>query len=138
MDETVSSEQLKAFFRKDRFAAFVGIELIEAGGGRAKARLALRDHHKNGLGIIQGGAIFTLADLAFAAAVNSRGRVAVAIHSSISYLKVAKGGFILAEAEEVSCGPKIASYTIRVTDEGGEIISLFEGMAYRKKEPLIL
>lgn len=138
MDEAISAEMLKAFFRKDRFAAFVGIELIEAGGGRAKARLALRDHHKNGLGIIQGGAIFTLADLAFAAAVNSRGRVAVAIHCSIAYLKAAQGGFLIAEAEEVSCGPKIASYTIRVTDEAGEIVSHFEGMAYRKKAPLIL
>jgi acyl-CoA thioesterase len=132
------SERLKAFFRKDRFAALVGIELVEAGEGRAKARLPLRGEHMNGLGIVQGGAIFTLADLAFAAAVNSRGRVAVAIHCSIAYLKAAQGAFLLAEAEEVSCGPKIASYTIRVTDEAGEIVSHFEGMAYRKREPLIL
>lgn len=132
------SERLKAFFRKDRFAAWVGIELIEAGGGRAKARLALGEQHMNGLGIVQGGAIFTLADLAFAAAVNSRERMAVAIHCSISYLKAVQGGVLLAEAEEVSCGPKIAAYTIRVTDEAGELVSRFEGMAYRKKEPLAL
>ena len=38
-------------------------------------------------------------------------------------------------AEEVSCGPKIAAYTIRITDASGELIARFEGLAYRKREP---
>ena len=135
MDE-LTQEELQTFFRKDLFAAFVGIELLEAGNGRALARLKLRDHHRNGLGMIQGGAIFTLADLAFAAAVNSRGRTAVAIHASISYLKAAQGDTLIAEAQEVSCGPKIAAYAIRITESSGELIARFEGMAYRKKERL--
>jgi len=134
VNDEVNLKALKDFFRKDIFAGFVGIELIEAGNGRARARLPISDRHRNGLGIVHGGAIFTLADLAFAAAVNSRGRAAVAIHCSISYLKAAAGDVLLAEAEEVSCGPKIAAYTIRITDASGEIIALFEGMAYRKKE----
>jgi acyl-CoA thioesterase len=134
LNEEVTSEALKSFFRKDVFAAFVGIELLEAGDGRARARLKLQDHHRNGLGIVHGGALFTLADLAFAAAVNSRGRAAVAIHCAISYMKAAQGDLLLAEAREVSCGPKIAVYNIQLTDASGEIVSVFEGMAYRKKE----
>lgn len=134
MGEEIHSEALKTFFRRDLFAKFVGIELLDAEGGRAAARLRLKDHHRNGIGLIQGGAIFTLADLAFAAAVHSRGQIAVAIHCSISYLKAAKGDLLHAEAKEVSCGPKIAVYTVRITDASGEVISLFEGMAYRKKE----
>ena len=134
MNEEVTLKAIQNFFRKDLFAGFVGIDLIEAGNGRAKARLPIGDRHRNGLGLVHGGAIFTLADLAFAAAVNSRGRAAVAIHCSISYLKAAAGDVLFAEAEEISCGPKIAAYTIRVTDASGEIIALFEGMAYRKKE----
>jgi len=132
--DEIAMKPIKAFFRKDLFAESVGIELIEAGDGRAKARLAISDRHRNGLGLVHGGAIFTLAELAFAAAVNSRGRAAVAIHCSISYLKAATGDLLFAEAEEVSCGPKIAAYTIRITDASGEIIARFEGMAYRKKE----
>lgn len=134
MTEETSAEALAAFFRKDRFAAFVGIELMEAGNGRSRARLNLTEHHLNGLGIVHGGALFTLADLAFAAAVNSRGRTAVAIKCTISYLKAVEGGALTADAEEVSCGPKIASYLIRITDASGELVSLFEGMAYRKRE----
>lgn len=134
MDEASQSEALKTFFRRDLFAEFVGIELLHAQDGRAAARLRLKDHHRNSIGLIQGGAIFTLADLAFAAAVHSRGQIAVAIHCSISYLKVAKGALLQAEATEISCGPKIAVYTVRITDDSGDAISLFEGMAYRKKE----
>lgn len=134
MNREEAPQALKAFFHKDLFAAYVGIELIEAGNGRAKARLSIGDRHRNGLGIVHGGAIFTLADLAFAAAVNSRGRAAVAIHCSISFLKAASGDALVAEAVEVSCGPKIAAYTIRVSDASGELIAIFEGMAYRKKE----
>jgi acyl-CoA thioesterase len=134
VNDEIVLKSIQAFFRKDLFAGFVGIELIEAGDGRARARLAISDRHRNGLGLVHGGAIFTLADLAFAAAVNSRGRTAVAIHCSISYLKAAAGDVLFAEAEEVSCGPKIAVYTIRITDATGEIIARFEGMAYRKKE----
>jgi acyl-CoA thioesterase len=134
LNDDMSPETVKAFFRKDRFAGFVGIELVDAGAGRATARLALREHHLNGLGLVHGGAIFSLADLAFAAAVNSRGRAAVAIHCSISYLKAAQGGHLVAEAEEVSCGPKIAVYSIRITDAAGDLIARFEGLAYRKRE----
>ena len=50
------------------------------------------------------------------------------------HTKAAKGDLLHAEAKEVSCGPKIAVYTVRITDASGEVISLFEGMAYRKKE----
>ena len=134
LGDEISSAALKTFFRRDRFAEFVGIELLDAGDGRARAELRLKGHHRNGIGLIQGGVIFTLADLAFAAAVHSRGQIAVAIHCSISYLKAAKGDLLQAEAEEVSCGPKIAVYTVRITDASGEVISRFEGMAYRKKE----
>jgi acyl-CoA thioesterase len=134
VNEEIALKSIQAFFRKDLFAGFVGIELIEAGEGRARARLTISDHHRNGLGLVHGGAIFTLADLAFAAAVNSRGRAAVAIHCSISYLKATGGDVLFADAEEVSCGSKIAAYTIRITDASGEIISRFEGMAYRKEE----
>ena len=134
MKSAITAEEIRSFIRKDAFAAFVGIELIEAENGRASARLPLRDHHLNGLGMVHGGVVFTLADLAFAAACNSHGRIAVAIHCSISYIKAAQGDVLRAEAQEVSAGPKIGTYSIRITDGAGEIVAVFEGMAYRKKE----
>lgn len=132
--EMPSSETLKRYLKRDQFARYVGIELIEAHNGYAKTSLHVTEHHLNGVKRVHGGVIFTLADLAFAAASNSRGRVAVAINASIQFLRAPKGNVLFAVAREISCDHKLASYEITVTDETGEIISVFQGMVYRKKE----
>ncbi len=124
------------FFKNDRFARHSGIELLEIAEGRAKAKMVITDQHLNGVNLVHGGAIFTLADLVFAAASNSHGTVAVAINASIWFVTAAKQGTLYAEANEVSCNPKLATYSIKVTSEAGEIIALFEGMVYRKKDQI--
>ena len=53
---------------KDRFASAAGVELLEIKEGYARARMLVQPKHLNGGGVCQGGAVFTLADLAFAAA----------------------------------------------------------------------
>jgi acyl-CoA thioesterase len=126
---------IDAVLKNDAFARYCGIEVVESGPGKAKARMTLAPHHLNGVGIAHGGAVFTLADLAFAVAVNSRGLTAVAINASITYLKAASTGVLWAEAEELSLTRKLGSYTIRVTDESNELIALFQGLAYRKSAP---
>lgn len=129
-------ERIKEFFKNDRFAEHSGIELMDVAEGFARARLRIQDHHRNGVGIVHGGAIFTLADLAFAVASNSHGTVAVAINAGISFLKAARSGTLVAEAREVSRNPKLASYSISVTDDEGDLVAAFQGMVYRKKDPL--
>ncbi|HUT31694.1 MAG TPA: PaaI family thioesterase [Sedimentisphaerales bacterium] len=129
-------ETIKEFVKKDKFAVHCGIELLEVSQGRARAKMHIEKHHVNGVGLVQGGAIFTLADLAFAAASNSHGTVAVAINASISFLKGATKGTLFADAREVSINPKLASYNIDVTDDAGEIIAVFQGMVYRKKDKI--
>ena len=64
-------ENIKKFFNKDNFIVNVGIELLEVSPGYAKAKLDIEERHLNSLGIVQGGALFTLADLAAAAAINA-------------------------------------------------------------------
>jgi acyl-CoA thioesterase len=124
------------FFKNDRFARHSGIELLEIAPGRAKAKMTIADAHLNGVNVVHGGAIFTLADLAFAAASNSHGTVAVAINASIWFVKAGTQGTLFAEAREVSRNPKLATYSITITDDAGEIVALFEGMVYRKKDQI--
>ena len=118
---------------KDQFAVHCGIELLAAGAGAARAKMPLQAHHCNGIGTGQGGAIFTLADFAFAAASNSHGPIAVAINVNITFLKAAKLGTLWAEAREISRNAKLASYTVEVKDDAGDIVALFQGMVYRKE-----
>lgn len=129
-------EDLKKFIDNDRFARHLGIELLEYSEGKARARMEIRPHHLNSAGTLHGGAIFSLADAVFSAASNSHGTLAVAINVGISYFKAVKSGTLTAEAEEASFNPRLATYLIRVTDEKGEIIALFQGTVYRKKDRL--
>jgi len=128
---------LDFFRKKDLFAASLGIELETMADGYAKASLELTPEHTNGLGIAHGGALFSLADLAFAAASNSHGTAAVAINATISYVKAVSQGMLVAEAREVSRSSRLATYTVEVLDEGGSPCAIFQGTVYRKKEPLL-
>ena len=130
------SAQIEKFLEGDRFAQLCGIELLEVSPGTARAQMPITDAHLNGVRIVHGGAIFALADFAFAAASNSHGTVAVGINVSISYLQAARTGPLIAEAREVSRNSKLASYTVEVRDENSALIALFQGMVYRKPDPI--
>jgi acyl-CoA thioesterase len=122
----------KAFFANDAWAKESGIELMEVSTGSAKVRMRIEKRHINGHGSVHGGAIFTLADMAFALASNSHGIPAAAINAHNSYVKSATSGILYAEGAETSLSPKIATYSVIVTDDNREKIALFEGMVYRK------
>jgi acyl-CoA thioesterase len=131
-----SMDTLKRYMKNDQFAERSNIELLEVTPGSARAKMTLHPHHLNGFGTVMGGAIFTLADFAFAAASNSHGTVAVAINVNISFLKAATSGTLWAEARELSKNFKLGSYTVEVKDDAGELVALFQGLAYRKKDKL--
>jgi acyl-CoA thioesterase len=130
-------EEMKQYFMKnDKFAEYVGIELVEVTKGKAKAKMEIKNHHLNSIKTVHGGAVFALADLVFAVASNSHGTIAMGINVSISYLKAVKEGVIFAEAKEVSINPKLATYNVQVTDGSDDLVAVFQGMVYRKKDSL--
>lgn len=130
-------ETVKEIIQRDRFCLeTVGIELLGIEPGRAKAKLEVTEAHLNGLGTVQGGAIFTLADLALAAAANSHGTAAVLVNGNISYFKAVSQGTLYAEAREESINNKLATYIIRIIDNENSLIALMQATVYRKNESL--
>ncbi len=120
------------FFSKDQFGKGTGAILLESSPGRARVKMEIDERHLNSHGTVHGGAIFTLADSAFAVASNSHGVPAAAINAQISYVKSARSGTLYADAEEISLNPKIATYLVDVRDDSDERIATFHGMVYRK------
>lgn len=118
--------------KNDRFAAYVGIELKEMRPGYALVDMDVEEKHLNGLDMIQGGVIFTLADFAFAAASNAGGQVTVGINVSVSYLKASKGKKLRAIAQEVAASRRIGNYKIDVYDENNDHIAQLIAIGYRK------
>ena len=132
----MDTEAAKKHFGHDRYAALTGVEIVEAGIGYCKARLTIEDKHMNAANVVQGGAIFTLADLSFAVASNSRGPLALAINVNISFLKAASKGTLYAVATEVKEPGRLGAYDVLVTDDEGEVVARFNGMVYRKNRQI--
>ena len=88
--------------------------------------------HTNALGFTHGGAIFSLADYAFAHACNFGENVAVAVQVNIDFLKPSVQGDILtAEAIRISDGKTMGLYNVTVTKED-KIVASFSGLAFKK------
>jgi acyl-CoA thioesterase len=120
---------------KDRFAFSNGMKVTEVKPGYAKSTMTIEERHLNGVDIIQGGALFTLADLAFAAASNAHGLVAVALDASISFFRPGLvGDTLYAEAREVNITARTGRYQVDIKNSSGKLIAQFNGTAYRKKE----
>lgn len=132
----VGEKDLIRFFENDRFAAMTGAKIIEAREGYCKAVLEIEQKHMNAAGVVQGGAIFTLADFAFAVASNSGGRLALAVNVNISFLRAVTNGTLVAEARELGQPGKLGAYEVKVTDGQGRLVAQFNGMVYRKKDVL--
>ena len=78
-----------------------------------------------------GGAIFTLADFAFAALSNSREKVTVAQQVSINYLATAKGEKLVARASYRKDGRSSCVVNVDVTDDTGRDIAQFVGTGFK-------
>lgn len=125
-------EEYKEFFKSDRFATNAGVELLEVKSGFAKARMLVTKEHLNAGGVCQGGALFTLADLAFAAVANSHDQLTLSINANITFIRSVKEGYVYAEAVEVFNHHRIPFIEVRLVDEAGELIGVMTSSGYRK------
>ena len=132
-------EELRKAFAADRFATeAAGAEIQLAEPGHAICTMQLRPVHLNAAGTPQGGAIFTVADFAFAVAANGFAeRISVSLQHDITYFAPAKGKTILAEARCVRAGRSTCFYTVDVTDELGTRVALMtvNGFVTQQKIP---
>ncbi len=118
---------------RDKFAANAGCKITEVDANHAVAEMTVTTDHLNGGGVCQGGALFTLADLAIAALVNSGGKLTFGISNTVIFASSAQlGDHLRAEAVWVTDHPKIPSAEARVTNQDGRLICHITGMGYRK------
>ena len=125
-------QEISKFFQRDRFAAHNDITLVEVRPGYARTEMEISEKHLNGVNITHGGAIFTLADFAFAVASNSHGTVAVGINASISFLHASHRGRLTATAREIHRNAKMATYQVEVKNHKDELLAIFTGTVFRK------
>ena len=126
-------EDIRELLKRDYFAECNGIELLEVRKGYARAKLKVEERHLNAGGVVQGGALFTLADFCFAAAVNSHGNLTLSIQSNIYYFRSETAGATLyAETRELDLHNKVCTYQVDITNDEGQLIASFTSLGFRK------
>ena len=129
-----SVQAIKRFLEAhDRFAMHNGITVEDADYDYGKVSLAFADHAKNSLDMLHGGALFTLADMAFGLASNfgQEDGTMISTNATISYMKSAKTGPIVAEARLANGGRHLATYEVKIYDGQGTYIACAMISGYR-------
>ena len=128
---------IREFISQDPYAANIGAELVDIRPGYARVLMGLEEDHLNFMGMIHGGVIFSLADVAFGAAANSFGSKAMALSVGIDFLAAPKTvGKMTAEVELVTRAGKMGFYRMKVDDAEGTTVAQCHGWAYHTGKPL--
>ena len=124
-------DEAREYFKDDGFASANGIVLEELDDAHALTSVILTHNHRNALGGVMGGAIFTLADFAFAALSNQLHKGTVAQQISINYLSAPKGDRLIAKAVCRKNGRNSCVVNVDVTDDTGRDIAQFVGTGFK-------
>ena len=128
-------DSIRSRICSDKFAGFMGIQLLELKKGYSRLSMTVSDKMMNFHNVAHGAAIFALADAAFAAAGNSHGQKAVALCTNINYCSPAKEGMkLIAEAFEENLGRRTGLYRMTVRSEDGKLIASSQGTVFRKPD----
>ena len=119
----IDINKVKAFFEKDLFVKHSGIEIVDAKEGYCECRMAIQPFHMNAGNVVQGGAIYTLADFTFAVAANCDGKFTVTQNADITYLKAGKGKQLTCRANKISAGKSTCLYEVKVYDDNGDMVA---------------
>jgi acyl-CoA thioesterase len=130
-DDVDGFAAVRRMMAADRASAALGIELVDVGAGRARARMTVRPDMANGHDIAHGGLVFALADTAFACACNSAGPVTVAAGAEITFVAPARtGDELVADAARRTDYGRYGIYDVTVR-RGGDVIAEFRGRSHR-------
>lgn len=134
LSENPTLEELNDFFGHDRFAEHIGCKIVEGSLDHGVAELVIEDHHRNALGNVMGGAIFTLADFALAMASNVGQNPSVSVASTVEYLSATRGTKLIATCNADKSGRHLGFYTTEVTDDTGRRIALVTTTVFRETD----
>ncbi len=116
----------------DPFAASLGVRLVDVTASTVTVEMTVVPTMLNFVGSAHGGAVFSLADCAFSLASNAPGRTAVAIDTHLALTAASAAGDVLvAAAEEMYVGRRLATSRVTVQRADGRLVGLFTGTVYR-------
>jgi acyl-CoA thioesterase len=130
------SEAMPDLLSHDRMAARLGIRMTYREPGSAAVTMTVTEDMVNGHGITHGGAIFALADTAFALACNrTTAKLGVTVSATIDFITpTGVGDVLVARASERVERGRSGLYDVTVT-RGDEVVAEFRARSRTVDNP---
>ncbi len=107
---------------QDHFIKEIGIEIDSIREGFAQTRLIHTDRHRNANGVVNGGALYTLADFTGVCAASSYGYRITTLNGTVNYLKpVRMNDKVIAVGRTTKYGNRIINITVDLFNDDGVI-----------------
>lgn len=121
-----SLEEARREFSRDLYATKQsGIVIDKIGENYALCSMELTGDHRNAYGGVMGGAIYTLADFAFAVASNFDKEMAtVSLVGQATFMSATRGNTLYAEARLLKDGRNNCFYEVTVSDNLDKVIAI--------------
>lgn len=121
----------------NQFLKSSGLQISDITRDRVIARMTAREKDLNVYGMVHGGALFTLADMAAGVCALTSSPNVVTLDSSMNFIRAAKPGPLYAEARSVHAGRSTGVYEVRITDDDGQqiAVALFTMYFFRSSRP---
>lgn len=132
MDKNIPLSKIQDEYKNDKFATNAGCVIVSAAADKVVCEMPLTDALLNAHGGVMGGAIFTLADFAFAVASNYAGVPSVAVECNIRYYAPTKGTKLIATCTADKEGKTLGHYTVEITDDLNKKIAGYTAIAFHK------
>lgn len=100
-----------------------GAKVTAIEGNSARGELEIRTETQNPMGVVHGGALFTLADTVAGTAAFTTGRTCVTLDSSMQFLAAARGDKVFCVATPKKIGRTVLVYDISITDSEDRLVA---------------
>lgn len=122
-EKVIENIEVSGFIKHNNFS------LIDIDKENLKVTLKadLNENSLNTYGIAHGGLIFGLGDTAMGVTAKLTGKNAVTLSSNITYLKPAKGAYLIAKSEIIKNGKNTCYLRCNIYDEKEVLVSTMDG-----------
>jgi 1,4-dihydroxy-2-naphthoyl-CoA hydrolase len=124
------------------YDAFYGLQIVEIRPELARAKLSVRDDHKQAWGLVHGGVYASIVEgltsWATSAVVTSQGKAASGLSNQTSFLRPVLDGTIHATAVRKHAGRTTWVWEVEMSDDQGQLCALSRvTIAVRELEPQV-
>lgn len=121
----IDFEALKQYRnRANAFANYIGFQIDKLDEGYAEGRMKLSKEHRNPIGSVHGGCLYTCADVAGGTAASTYGDRVTTLDSTIQYLRpgLLDSTELIATGKVLKRGRRAIVSQIEIKDQNGKLL----------------